>query len=495
MSRCIARNSTARSRPQVGQWWEANTTSSSSPNSEIVSVRWWAQLWASRTTAPRIVRMLCNVWEVFSAMHSARLPGKKKFISAGASVSGVFWNTISTPSTVSVWPVWVMSTVGGISEIVPDELVWPSPLPIWPAGPRSSAAPYMYPARRGIAGVDLVLADDALHPAEVVDVGVGVDHRPHRPVAAMLAVQRERGGCGLRADQRIDHDHAGVALDDGHDRQVEATELVDARAHLEQPVLDEQLPLPPQARVRRLGCFGVAHELVGIEVPHHASVSGSDLPLGRSADEAMAGVVEVLPIVHRQRRREGVDGCSRRRCRCRFAHVGLPWFPASRSGEQLRLLLFELGVGDHALFLQRRQLRQLVGGARRTGRGADVGLERLLPCRCLLDVALRHLAAAGDQVDEDTEPWQNDDEECPEGLADAAEIAAAEDVDDHPEQQQDPGQPEEPEHEGPEHSEDGIVVGEHGDVSLSCRWVGGWTASTAGALGDVLYRNGCTTNC
>ena len=147
-------------------------------------------------------------------MHSARRPGKKKFISAGASVFGVFWNTISTPSTVSVWPVWVTSSVGGINETVPDELVWPNPLPIWPAGPRRRGAVHVAGAaqhrRAGedilghgvlheplgsdhldLAGRDLFLGDDALHPAEVVDMGVGVDHRPHRPVAAVLAVRRE----------------------------------------------------------------------------------------------------------------------------------------------------------------------------------------------------------------------------------------------------------------------------------------------------------------
>ena len=48
-----------------------------------------------------------------------------------------------TPSTVSSWPVWVMSTVGAIRAIEPVEVVMPSPAPIWPAGPLASAAPYM----------------------------------------------------------------------------------------------------------------------------------------------------------------------------------------------------------------------------------------------------------------------------------------------------------------------------------------------------------------
>ena len=56
---------------------------------------------ASRTSAPRGVSTLCRLWVAFSAMHSARRSGKRKFISAGASVPGVSWKTISIPSTVS----------------------------------------------------------------------------------------------------------------------------------------------------------------------------------------------------------------------------------------------------------------------------------------------------------------------------------------------------------------------------------------------------------
>ena len=87
----------------------------------------------------------------FSAMHSARRSGKRKFISTGHSVPGVIWKRISTPSSVSSWPVWVISSVGGMSPIEPSEVVWPRPAPICPRGPFSSCAPYMYSARRFIA--------------------------------------------------------------------------------------------------------------------------------------------------------------------------------------------------------------------------------------------------------------------------------------------------------------------------------------------------------
>ena len=78
--------------------------------------------------------------------HAERRGGResRKFISAGASVPGVIWKTIRTPSTISSWPVWVMSTVGAISETRPCEVVRPSPAPTWPA--RSAvelSLPYM----------------------------------------------------------------------------------------------------------------------------------------------------------------------------------------------------------------------------------------------------------------------------------------------------------------------------------------------------------------
>jgi hypothetical protein len=75
------------------------------------------------------------VGDVFSAVHSARNCGENTFISAGASVPGVSWKRVRTPSTVNSCPVWVTSIVGAISEISPVDVVCPSPAPTWPSGP------------------------------------------------------------------------------------------------------------------------------------------------------------------------------------------------------------------------------------------------------------------------------------------------------------------------------------------------------------------------
>ncbi len=65
------------------------------------------------------------------------------FISAGASVPGVSWKTIRTPSTVSVWPVARTSRLGAMRPTLPRDVVWPRPQPICPSGPLGRAAPYM----------------------------------------------------------------------------------------------------------------------------------------------------------------------------------------------------------------------------------------------------------------------------------------------------------------------------------------------------------------
>ena len=128
------------------------------------------------------------------------------FISAGASVSGVYWNRRRTPSTTRSSPVWVISTVGAMSPEVPeqrDRLAEPAvdvaervhgqePAVHVGRSPQHRRAgddvlgdggleePHRgddldVPARHGFVG------RHAADAAEVVDVTVGVDHRDDGP--------------------------------------------------------------------------------------------------------------------------------------------------------------------------------------------------------------------------------------------------------------------------------------------------------------------------
>ncbi|MNE56716.1 hypothetical protein D3C80_1516450 [compost metagenome] len=69
--------------------------------------------------------------------------GSQVFISAGASVPGVIWKTIFTPSMVSSWPVRLTYSVGSISVRALVGTVWPRPALTLPCASRGSSAPYM----------------------------------------------------------------------------------------------------------------------------------------------------------------------------------------------------------------------------------------------------------------------------------------------------------------------------------------------------------------
>ena len=119
-----------------------------------------------------------------------------------------------------------------------------------------------------------------------------------------------------------------------HEREVEPAQLVDPGHDLEETVFDQQLPLPPQARVGRVGRLGAAQERVRVEIPDHSPVGREDLPLFRAADEAAGRVFEVLAIVQRERRSHRFDAAPRDvGDGLGGAHVGFPLL--SRSAEVL----------------------------------------------------------------------------------------------------------------------------------------------------------------
>ena len=170
------------------------------------------------------------------------------------------------------------------------------------------------PAQHGRPGVDVlgdgvlqevlggedghvgVPVDHAEHASEVVDVGVGVDDRRHRPLAAVGPVEREGRRRRLLGDEGIDDDDAVIALDEGHVREVEAAHLVDALGHLVEAVAGVELPLAPQARVGRFGA-GPLQEGPAVHVPDPAPVGVTDRHGLDAGDEAPIGVLEIGPVV------------------------------------------------------------------------------------------------------------------------------------------------------------------------------------------------------
>src|SRR3984957_10239303 len=109
-------------------------------------------------------------------------------------------------------------------------------------------------------------------------------------------------------------------------------------------------------------------------------------------------------------------------------------------GQQLGLLGLELLLGEYSLVLEFGQLAQLRRRVRARGAGglAHVLVEVLLLERRLLGRPVVHRAAAEDQVQEDAEEGEDDDEDHPERLGPAAQVVAAEDVEEHHEREPDP---------------------------------------------------------
>ena len=95
--------------------------------------------------------MLWTVAVMFSAAQNALWSGNQVFISAGASVPGVFWNTMRTPSTVISSKRLLMSRVGAIRPLDPVDARLPMAWSTCPNGLAGSSRPYWYIARRTIA--------------------------------------------------------------------------------------------------------------------------------------------------------------------------------------------------------------------------------------------------------------------------------------------------------------------------------------------------------
>ena len=185
-----------------------------------------------------------------------------------------------------------------------------------------------------LAGGYVLFIHHAVHAAVMVHMAVGIDdghHRLVRPVG-VIELEGRRGVFG--GDERIDHDDAAVALDDGHVGKVGIADLVEAVHDLVEAVAQHQLALPPQGRIdriRRLGghddrrrkvaAHGRGQKIIGGQVPGLAAVGVEDAaPVRQGSQKAALGILKILPVgkVHFfAHGRVGGTGV----LRGRFAHV------------------------------------------------------------------------------------------------------------------------------------------------------------------------------
>ena len=145
------------------------------------------------------------------------------------------------------------------------------------------------------SGCDVFVGEHTARAAEVIDVAVGVEQPGHRAVAAMLAVEGQRRRGALRGYERVDHQHAGVALDNRHVREVQPADLVDAVGHLEETVNRRELSLPPETRVHGVRTLSV-EEVVGVRVPDDAPAGRPDHRVRQRRHPPSARVLEVRAV-------------------------------------------------------------------------------------------------------------------------------------------------------------------------------------------------------
>ena len=142
------------------------------------------------------------------------------------------------------------------------------------------------------AGVHVGLRHHAAGAAEMVGMAVGVDQGADLALAQGLVDQVEGRLRRLGGGETVDDDPAGLAADEGGIGHIEAPDLPDSVGDLEDPVLRQELAVPPEAGVhRRRG--RTLHEVIGRQVPHHPAVGGGDLRILAGGDEAPVGKVEV----------------------------------------------------------------------------------------------------------------------------------------------------------------------------------------------------------
>ena len=144
----------------------------------------------------------------------------------------------------------------------------------------------------------------------MVHMAVGIDDGHHRLVRPVDVIELEGRRGVLGGDERIDHDDAAVALDDGHVGKVGIADLVEAVHDLVEAVAQHQLALPPQGRIdriRRLGghddrrrkvaAHGRGQKIIGGQVPGLAVVGAEDAaPVRQGSQKAALGILKILPV-------------------------------------------------------------------------------------------------------------------------------------------------------------------------------------------------------
>ena len=135
------------------------------------------------------------------------------------------------------------------------------------------------------------------HAAEMVAVGVGIDDRRHRqPFAHMLLEEFPRRARGLGGGHDVDQDPAGLAAHEGHVRQIEAANLIDAGDDLVETEIVVEPGDPGRRGVDAVEVPGPVQEVVIRDVEGDVAGIGHDARVGPAGDEPAFLLAEVARV-------------------------------------------------------------------------------------------------------------------------------------------------------------------------------------------------------
>ena len=135
----------------------------------------------------------------------------------------------------------------------------------------------------------------AQNASKMVNVRVGKDDGRDRLVTQVLPGECKRYARRLCGGQRVHHNPAGLALDQGHVGDVKAAKLVDAFHHLEEPDVRVQLGVPPKAGVDGVGRL-VSEEGIDVKVLQNCAVGCQNLA-GGFGNESPLGIFKINRVI------------------------------------------------------------------------------------------------------------------------------------------------------------------------------------------------------
>ena len=114
----------------------------------------------------------------------------------------------------------------------------------------------------------IIFIGQRANTGEMVGMAMGSQNGFDRQLAEMAIDQLHRRVHRLRGSQRVNHNPAGIAPNEGHIGKVIAAHLVNTLGYLKQAVNSVQPSLPPKAWVHRIGAVAVKIFQIG-HVPDH----------------------------------------------------------------------------------------------------------------------------------------------------------------------------------------------------------------------------------